>query len=85
MLNPLSESMTQVQTATGFTVRVWRKEESLAAAIAGAERNAIVEAVRTNDANPQTIVEAVTALGDIEAVEVLDRFKNGVVHYPDWQ
>lgn len=79
------ESMTKVQTATGWTVRVWREEEDFASCFGA--RNDIVATVRDNDASPESIRAALEGMergSDISAIEVLDRYGNGGIVYPDW-
>lgn len=82
-MSAVYESMTKIQVETGFTVRVWRLAESLEAAMS-ADRNDIVDAAKANCASPIAIINAVSALPNVSDVEVLDRFGNGIIYYPEW-
>jgi len=76
--NRIMESMTRVET-TNYVVRVWRNEpdllpkanDDIVRALAGLEER-------------RDIIEALEALPEVVAIEVLDRQGNGVLLYPDW-
>lgn len=79
------ESITQVQTSTGLTVRVWRAEQSRSDAMGS--RSDLVAAVRANEASADLILEALLSMprgDDIAAVEIKDAYGNGLVEYYNW-
>lgn len=81
----VTESITQVVTATGWTVRVWWKRAAFEDCF---EHTVVTETVRDNAASPETIRAALEALEGAEenlaAFQIADRFGNGAVIYPNW-
>lgn len=87
MPNRVYESRTTVVTETGWKVRTWWTTQSFEACFDGAIHTAITEAVRANCANAEAIRAALEGLDDainLAAFEIVDRFDNGAVVYPDW-
>lgn len=86
MPNRVTESITKVVTSTGWTVRVWWKQEAFEDCFAS--HTTITECVRANANNPETIraaLEALEGAGDnLAAFEIKDRYENGAVVYPNW-
>lgn len=78
------ETMTK-QRVKNYTVRVWRKSE---ADQMGPDASVLAKLRRMNFDPPfptaREIVQAVVALGDISAIEVLDEDGQGRVYYPEW-
>lgn len=77
--NRIMESMTRIEK-TNYIVRVWRKEESLRPC-----DNADIIRATAGIEERTDLIEAIEALPRVEAIEVLDRFGNGVILYPDWK
>jgi hypothetical protein len=79
--NRVYESMTRF-FKEGYTVRVWRSEESLKPAPTDDIKWAL--ALAPIDSEPADLVAIVEALPRVVAVEVLDDDGNGILLYPDW-
>jgi hypothetical protein len=75
------ESMTRIRLAKG-AVRVWRDQGSLENFDTW-DNDDLRRAIRRN-MTTREIVEALTALPRVAAIEVLDDDGNGVVIYPEW-
>lgn len=89
MPNRIYESMTSVVTATGWTVRVWWTSESFEVCFGeGSMHTAIIETVRANASNAESIRAAIEAIEgasvSLAAFEIKDAYGNGAVIYPDW-
>lgn len=80
-MSRLYESMTNIQTRH-FHIRVWRETEQVQI---GPDKE--IEAVCTemfNAASVEYVMDKLLDLDRVNAVEVLDNEKNGVVGYNDW-
>lgn len=86
MPNRVTESITEIVTATGWTVRVWWTQATFDDCFAS--HSTIVECVRQNCSSPETLRAAIEALAgasdNLAAFEIKDRFGNGAVIYPNW-
>lgn len=85
--NRVFETMTCVRL-DDWTVRVWREEPTLTAAMAKAAGDDEVRAVARlhwSYGSIEAVIVNVGLLERIAAVEVLDQDRNGVLFYPDWR
>lgn len=86
MKNRVYESMTRVKSQ-GWTVRVWRDEPNLEAAIApdNLDIERVVKGVSYRGFSVSNLIRELEALPCIAAIEVLDADGNGTLLYPDWR
>lgn len=74
------ETMTRIERG-GWTIRVWRKTDQFTY---GPDFE-VQEAVNDAPLFVSSIADAIDALPDIEAYEILDESGNGALVYPDWR
>lgn len=86
--NRVIESITECKTATGWSVRVWWKRATFEDCFVAGVHTPIIEAIRANAANPETIRAAVEGLEgaaeNLADIEIKDARGNGACIYPDW-
>lgn len=76
------ESITEVQTAAGFHVRVWHTES--AEGDYDTRHNTLTELVRAHDGAKTSIATAIRTLPDWAAYQISDKYGNGRVVYATW-
>jgi hypothetical protein len=77
---PFYESMTRVMLPGGTTLRVWRSESELKSD--NEDIRVLAQSLRHHA--PEDVIEAVSRVPRVAAVEWTDAMGNGFVVYTDW-
>jgi hypothetical protein len=89
-LSRVIESMTRVEIP-GYTVRVWREVDDIESTYACHTQidDQINEYWNDCSSDPRRfnlndLIYKIEQLGRINAIEIINRYGNGVVYYPEW-
>lgn len=76
------ESITEVQTETGWAVRVWSAQD--AEGDYDTTHNAVTELIRAHATDRASIATAVRTRANWAAYQISDKYGNGRVVYREW-
>jgi len=78
---PVIESMTKILTGS-FVVRVWRSEKEVSNDYDN--QDLVVRALSVEPVSRESLVEALSVMPRVAAIEVVNQYGNGVVAYVEW-
>jgi len=78
---PVIESMTKILVGS-FIVRVWRSEKEVSNDYNN--HDLVVRALSVQPVSRESLVEALSVMPRVAAIEVVNQYGNGVVAYVEW-